>query len=164
MLDKFNSGETQIISNVGVLTTGFDNPRVDMIVFNQTTYSQTLYEQIIGRGLRVAEGKENLLVYELYDIAFGNIDMDDEEEEELDNDIEELPLIDDSVIEGDSQNEESLNDKDKSPKKYLFILLLVIVLIIIIIFIYKSYSSFKTQNYYQEGTSVVARGTLRRNQ
>ncbi|MBQ9800952.1 MAG: DEAD/DEAH box helicase family protein [Thermoguttaceae bacterium] len=58
-------GETakplRYLANVGVLTTGFDNPRVDLVAILRPTASPGLYYQMIGRGLRKAEGKDYCL-------------------------------------------------------------------------------------------------------
>ena len=45
-----------------VLTTGFDAPTVDLIAMLRPTLSTGLYVQIVGRGTRLAIGKENCLV------------------------------------------------------------------------------------------------------
>lgn len=41
--------------NYGVLTTGFDAPKVENIVLARPIRSEILYEQIIGRGIRGPE-------------------------------------------------------------------------------------------------------------
>ena len=61
IFDRFRSGETRIIANVGVLTTGVDLD-VRCIVMARPTKSRILFVQIVGRGLRTAEGKDKLLV------------------------------------------------------------------------------------------------------
>lgn len=61
-IERFKTGATRILVNCDVLTTGFDNPRVDTIVLLRATKSPGLYVQIVGRGLRKAEGKENCLL------------------------------------------------------------------------------------------------------
>ena len=48
--------------NVGVLTTGFDAPNVDAVVICRATKSAGLFYQILGRGMRLAEGKDDFLV------------------------------------------------------------------------------------------------------
>ncbi len=58
----FKSGKLQCLINVNVLTTGFDHPGVDCVCLVRATASCGLYIQCIGRGTRVAEGKENTLV------------------------------------------------------------------------------------------------------
>jgi type I site-specific restriction endonuclease len=62
-IDWFASrGKRTAICNVDLLTEGWDDPSVDCIVPLRPIQSTTLYQQIIGRGLRIAEGKENCLV------------------------------------------------------------------------------------------------------
>ena len=57
----FHSGKLQVVCNVGTLTTGVDWD-VRCIILARPTRSETLYVQIIGRGLRTADGKENCLI------------------------------------------------------------------------------------------------------
>jgi DNA repair protein RadD len=45
-----------------VLTTGFDAPNVDCVVLLRPTMSPGLYYQMVGRGFRLAAGKEDCLV------------------------------------------------------------------------------------------------------
>jgi DNA repair protein RadD len=58
---RFKSGETRIICNVGVLTTGVDLD-VRCIIDARPTKSRILHVQTIGRGLRTAPGKDKLLI------------------------------------------------------------------------------------------------------
>jgi superfamily II DNA or RNA helicase len=58
---KFHSGEFQIVCNVGVLTIGIDWD-VRCIILARPTKSEMLFVQIIGRGLRAAEGKDHCLI------------------------------------------------------------------------------------------------------
>ena len=57
----FASGEYEVICNVGVLTTGVDWD-VRCIILARPTKSEILYTQIIGRGLRTADGKSDCLI------------------------------------------------------------------------------------------------------
>lgn len=61
IVKRFKSGETKCLVNVATMTTGVNVPDIDMIAFLRPTKSPVLYIQMIGRGLRTAEGKENLL-------------------------------------------------------------------------------------------------------
>jgi DNA repair protein RadD len=61
-LQAFKSGEIQAVANVNVLTVGFDYPEIDLIAIVRPTKSTRLHVQMIGRGLRVAEGKTHCLV------------------------------------------------------------------------------------------------------
>lgn len=62
ILDRFKAGKLRCVVNVNVLTTGFDAPGVDLIAMCRPTASPGLYVQMIGRGTRLAEGKESCLV------------------------------------------------------------------------------------------------------
>lgn len=59
---RFKNGEIKYLVNVSVLTTGFDAPHVDLIAILRPTESVSLYQQIIGRGLRINQGKKDCLV------------------------------------------------------------------------------------------------------
>ena len=58
----FRSGDTQVIANVAVLGEGLDVPGVEAVVLCRPTQSRSLYAQMLGRGLRLAKGKDLLLV------------------------------------------------------------------------------------------------------
>jgi superfamily II DNA or RNA helicase len=62
MFDRLRCGETKILCNVGILTTGLDLPMVSCLIDAQPTKSRSLFVQKIGRGLRTAEGKDKLLI------------------------------------------------------------------------------------------------------
>jgi len=62
ILDKFGKGELRVLINVNILTVGWDCPRVDGIVLMRATESARLLAQIIGRGLRLFDGKEDVLL------------------------------------------------------------------------------------------------------
>ncbi len=59
---KFKAQKIKFLVNVSVLTTGFDAPHVDLIAILRPTESVSLYQQIVGRGLRLYEGKTDCLV------------------------------------------------------------------------------------------------------
>lgn len=58
----FKTGKIRFLFNAMLLTTGFDFPAVDCIVMLRPTKSTGLYVQIMGRGLRKHDSKENTLV------------------------------------------------------------------------------------------------------
>ncbi len=62
LISRFKSRELKFLVNVAVLTTGFDAPHVDMIAILRPTESVSLYQQIVGRGLRLSDGKTDCLV------------------------------------------------------------------------------------------------------
>lgn len=53
VLWQFTSGNVQALTNVSLVTTGFDYPNIDMIVLLRATLSPGLYLQMLGRGLRL---------------------------------------------------------------------------------------------------------------
>jgi DNA repair protein RadD len=58
---RFYAGEVEIVCNVGCLTTGVDWD-VRCIVLARPTKSEMLFVQMIGRGLRTADGKDDCLI------------------------------------------------------------------------------------------------------
>jgi len=56
ILKDFSDGRIQVLVNVGVLTEGYDEPAVEIIVQARPTKSRCLYAQIIGRSLRPLTG------------------------------------------------------------------------------------------------------------
>lgn len=66
-IERFRRGESKCLINVNVLTTGFNVPHVDLVAMVRATESTGLYIQIVGRGTRIAPGKENCLVLDYGD-------------------------------------------------------------------------------------------------
>ena len=62
LIDAFKARQLKYLVNVAVLTTGFDAPHVDLIAILRPTESVSLYQQIVGRGLRLSPGKEECLI------------------------------------------------------------------------------------------------------
>jgi len=62
ILEAFKAQKIKYIVNVAVLTTGFDATHVDVIAMMRATESVGLMQQIIGRGLRLHDGKKDCLV------------------------------------------------------------------------------------------------------
>ncbi|WP_416140813.1 DEAD/DEAH box helicase family protein [Halomonas sp. HK25] len=62
LIGAFKARELKYLVNVAVLTTGFDAPHVDLIAILRPTESVSLYQQIVGRGLRLSPGKADCLV------------------------------------------------------------------------------------------------------
>lgn len=62
IIDAFKAQRLKYLVNVAVLTTGFDAPHVDLIAILRPTESVSLYQQMVGRGLRLAPGKQDCLV------------------------------------------------------------------------------------------------------
>ena len=62
IIAAFKARTLKYLVNVAVLTTGFDAPHVDLIAILRPTESVNLYQQMVGRGLRLAPGKQDCLV------------------------------------------------------------------------------------------------------
>ncbi|MBD1389317.1 DEAD/DEAH box helicase [Neiella sp. HB171785] len=80
LIAQFKQRQLKYLVNVAVLTTGFDAPHVDFIAILRRTESVSLYQQIVGRGLRLADGKEDCLVvdyagngYDLHQPEIGSV-------------------------------------------------------------------------------------------
>ncbi len=58
----FKNGTIRALTNANVLTTGFDAPGTDLIALLRPTKSVGLYVQMLGRGTRLANGKDDCLV------------------------------------------------------------------------------------------------------
>lgn len=65
VIEQFRAGEIRVIFNVRVLSTGFDYTGIDCIVLGISTASIALYYQIIGRGTRIDDGKQDSLIVDL---------------------------------------------------------------------------------------------------
>jgi superfamily II DNA or RNA helicase len=56
LLADFADGKLQIVCNCGVLTEGFDDPGVEVIIMGRPTKSRSLYAQMVGRATRPLPG------------------------------------------------------------------------------------------------------------
>ena len=65
ILRGFREGRIKVIVNVDVLSEGWDEPLVDTIILASPTRSLARYLQRIGRGMRPAEGKTEVLIVDL---------------------------------------------------------------------------------------------------
>ncbi len=65
ILEWFKHTPDAILTSVGILTTGFDEPTVETIILNRATRSLALYHQMIGRGSRVTATKKRFSVIDL---------------------------------------------------------------------------------------------------
>ena len=62
IIERFKAGKIRVLTNMNVLTTGFDYPGIDCLVMLRPTLSPGLYLQMAGRGMRIAPDKEDCLV------------------------------------------------------------------------------------------------------
>ena len=63
IIRRFELGITKIICNVGVLVAGFDSD-VRCIIYARPTKSEIRWIQCLGRGLRIAKGKDKCLIFD----------------------------------------------------------------------------------------------------
>jgi ATP-dependent helicase IRC3 len=68
-LTEFRAGRTQVLTNVAVLTEGFDDPGVSCIAMARPTRSEGLYAQCVGRGTRLHPGKSDCLILDFVDVS-----------------------------------------------------------------------------------------------
>lgn len=62
ILVDFKAGKIRAVTNNSVMTTGTNIPSIDLLAMMRPTLSESLYIQMVGRGLRLSPGKENCLV------------------------------------------------------------------------------------------------------
>ena len=72
IIDDFKNGRLPVIVNINILTTGFDSPSVDCIIMASPTKSKIKFQQCIGRGLRLCEGKKDCLIIDMCDSVRNN--------------------------------------------------------------------------------------------
>lgn len=65
ILEWFKNTPDAILTSVGILTTGFDEPTIETIIMNRATKSLALYFQMIGRGSRVIGDKKSFNLIDL---------------------------------------------------------------------------------------------------
>lgn len=92
ILEDFANGEIKIIVNVGVLTTGYDLPSLDCIILARPTMSLSLYCQMVGRGLRICEGKNFIELHDLCNNVkrFGKVETMEVAEDYLSSEVGNL--------------------------------------------------------------------------
>lgn len=69
IIEAFTAGEIPCIVNCMVFTEGTDIPRVETVIVARPTQSESLYAQMVGRGLRLYPGKEQLVLIDCVGIT-----------------------------------------------------------------------------------------------
>ena len=64
-VSRFKAGKLAVLVNCGVFTEGTDMPNVDCVLLARGTGSASLYQQMVGRGLRTHVNKTDCLVVDL---------------------------------------------------------------------------------------------------
>ena len=67
VLEWFKNTPDAVLSNYGILTTGFDEPTIEVVILYRATKSLILFLQMVGRGSRVIKDKKDFIV-----LDFGN--------------------------------------------------------------------------------------------
>lgn len=67
ILNCFKNNKHAVLCNCGILTAGYDEPTIEVVILYRATSSLPLYLQMVGRGSRRNEGKEMF-----YLLDFGN--------------------------------------------------------------------------------------------
>lgn len=62
ILRDFENGRYDVLCNSMLLTEGWDCPSVDCVVVLRPTKARSLYQQMVGRGMRLHPGKDHLLL------------------------------------------------------------------------------------------------------
>ena len=105
IIQGFTEGRIPCIVNVMVFTEGTDIPRVETVIVARPTQSDSLYTQMVGRGLRLYPGKEKLTLIDCVGVtgraslctapSLLGIDMDavpPSKRDEVQGDLFELPV------------------------------------------------------------------------
>lgn len=69
LLAKFAKGELKVLCACDLLNEGWDCPETEVLFMARPTMSKVLYTQQLGRGMRLNEGKEYLMVFDFVDNA-----------------------------------------------------------------------------------------------
>jgi len=86
ILKRLAKGTTTVVSNCRVLTEGFDLPDIQCLVLARPTRQMGLYRQMIGRGLRTADGKQHLIVLDHSGAIYAHWPVEDPIEWTLESD------------------------------------------------------------------------------
>ena len=62
VLSDFSDGRINVVCAVDIFNEGIDVPDVNILVFQRVTHSRRIFIQQLGRGLRISEGKEKVIV------------------------------------------------------------------------------------------------------
>lgn len=65
IIEAFKGGGIKTVFNVGILQIGFDFPELDTIIIARPTMSLSLFSQMVGRGMRLAKGKDHCTVIDM---------------------------------------------------------------------------------------------------
>lgn len=67
LLEDFNQNKFDVIVNISILDTGFDEPSIETVILDFSTTSYARYSQAVGRGSRLFKGKKEFKVLDFGD-------------------------------------------------------------------------------------------------
>lgn len=70
ILKDFSNKKIKVLINCAVLTEGFDEPSIQAILLARPTQSGILFQQMVGRGTRLAPGKQHLTLIDFVDNTY----------------------------------------------------------------------------------------------
>ncbi|SLN25156.1 DEAD/DEAH box helicase family protein [Ruegeria meonggei] len=62
LMAMFRRGDIDLLASVDLFNEGVDVPDVDLIAFMRATHSRRIFVQQLGRGLRISDGKDKVIV------------------------------------------------------------------------------------------------------
>lgn len=68
-LEAFRKGHIPILTSVGILVEGYDDPPLSCLILARPTKSALLFEQMLGRITRLFEGKSDGLILDVVDVS-----------------------------------------------------------------------------------------------
>ncbi len=83
ILSRFENGGIDVLVSCDLVSEGFDLPAVEVVILLRPTKSLSLYLQQVGRGIRIAPGKSETLVFDHANNTRVHGFIDDEREWEL---------------------------------------------------------------------------------
>lgn len=69
VIKDFTNRKIKCLINCMIFTEGTDIPFIETIIIARPTKNATLYQQMVGRGLRLAEGKEKLILIDVVGVS-----------------------------------------------------------------------------------------------
>ncbi len=67
ILASYEQGKIDVLCACDLLNEGWDSPKTNMLFMARPTMSKVLYTQQLGRGMRMADNKESLIVFDFVD-------------------------------------------------------------------------------------------------
>lgn len=69
ILSEYEFGDINVLCACDLLNEGWDSPKTEVLFMARPTLSKTLYLQQLGRGMRISEGKDHVMVFDFIDNA-----------------------------------------------------------------------------------------------